>query len=428
MSAPASVLLWGGRGSGKSGFVGALWHAGGAQDDAGGRWCISPGDLHDEYTKNYLIDAYAMLRDGRRRATMPAAEYPHLRMTARRWIGGSPRAALELAFRDPAGEYADDPLRARQQGGPLLDDIVGAAGVIWLFDCMAESRPRLDQVIRQIGSLRERTGGRPVTTPVAFCISRIDLLGDDARGWVQRQPEAAVRETLGPDVMAQLESVFPKRRFFAISSLGSTPGAVDPVGLNDVLDWIHANRRRDRLFLFGRRWARHAAIAAGVLFALWLGARSVDQYLYGESAQERQRQVQQALGELELAGRLHAQGDSDSAFIVLRGTELPSRHDRAVEIDTLLAFIAHRLGAERTLGGADADTLLDIAIDRSARAAEQIRDPEALARVRFVHAEACMLRQCDARTIRDDLEYVRENSRSPRLVEQARDRLAGLER
>jgi hypothetical protein len=121
MSAPASVLLWGGRGAGKSGFVGALWHAGGAHDDAGGRWCISPGDLHDEYTKDYLIDAYAMLRDRRRRATMPAPEYPHLRMTARRWIGGSPRAALELAFRDPAGEYAEDPLRARQQGGALLD-------------------------------------------------------------------------------------------------------------------------------------------------------------------------------------------------------------------------------------------------------------------------------------------------------------------
>jgi hypothetical protein len=39
-----------------------------------------------------------------------------------------------------------------------------------------------------------------------------------------------------------------------------------------------------------------------------------------------------------------------------------------------------------------------------------------------------MLRQCDAQTIRDDLEYVQENSRSPRLVEQARDRLAGMNR
>jgi hypothetical protein len=428
MSAPASVLLWGGRGAGKSGFVGALWHAGGAHDDAGGRWCISPGDLHDEYTKDYLIDAYAMLRDRRRRATMPAPEYPHLRMTARRWIGGSPRAALELAFRDPAGEYAEDPLRARQQGGALLDDIVGAAGVVWLFDCMAESRPRLDQVIRQIGSLRERTGGRAVTTPVAFCISRIDLLGEDARTWIQRQPEAAVRETLGPDVMAQLESVFPKRRYFAISSLGSTPGTVEPIGLNDVLDWIHANRRRDRVVLFGRRWARHLAIAAGVVFALWLGARSVDQYLYGESAQERQRQEQQALGDLELAGRLHAEGDSDSALAVLRNTELSSRHERAVELDTLLAFIAHQVGAERALAGTNADSLLDTAIDRAARAAERIRDPEALARVRFVRAEACMLRQCDAQTIRDDLEYVQENSRSPRLVEQARDRLAGMNR
>jgi hypothetical protein len=267
-----------------------------------------------------------------------------------------------------------------------------------------------------------------VSTPVAFCISRIDLLGDDARAWVQAQPEAAVRETLGPDVMAQLESAFPRRRFFAISSRGSTEGSVDPVGLNDVLDWIHANRRRERVFLFARRWARHIAIAAGVMLALYLGARSVDQYLYGETAQERQRQEQRALGALELAGRLHAQGETDSAFTVLRAAELPARHDRAVEIDTLLAFIAHQLGAARMLEGAPGDSLLSIAIRRSEHAADRLRDPEAIARVRFVHAEACMLMRCGARTIRDDLEFVRENSRNPRLVEQARERLAGMDR
>jgi hypothetical protein len=428
MSETAPVLLWGGRGSGKSGFVGALWHAGGAQDDTAGRWCISPGDLHDEHTKNYLIDAYTMLRDERRRATMPSAEYPVLRMTARRWIGGSPRASLELAFRDPAGEYADDPVRARQQGAPLLDDMVGADGVIWLFDCMAESRPRLDQIIRQIGSLRERTGGRAITTPVAFCISRIDLLGDEPRAWVQSQPEAAVRETLGADVMAQLESAFPRRRFFAISSRGLKPGTVEPIGLNDVLSWIHANRRRSMLLGAGRRWRRPIAIAAAALLALWFGARSVDQYLYGEDAQERQRTEQRALGELELAGRLHAQGDSDSAFAVLRHTALSPRHERAIELDTLLAFIAHQLGAARMLSGESADSLLDIAVHRSERAADRIRDTEALARVRFVHAEACMLQRCGSRVIREDLEFVRENSRNPRLVAQARERLAGLER
>jgi hypothetical protein len=39
-----------------------------------------------------------------------------------------------------------------------------------------------------------------------------------------------------------------------------------------------------------------------------------------------------------------------------------------------------------------------------------------------------MLMRCGARTIRDDLEFVRENSRNPRLVEQARERLAGMDR
>jgi hypothetical protein len=426
MKSTAAVLLWGGRGSGKSGFVGALWHAGGTHDDAAGRWCISPGDLHDDHTKDYLIDAHTMLRDGLRRATMPAADYPYLRMTARKWVNGTPRASLELAFKDPAGEYADDPVRARQHGAPLLDDMIGAAGVIWLFDCLAESRPRIDQIIRQIGSLRERTGGKAVATPVAFCVSRIDLLGEDARTWVERQPEAALRETLGPDVMAQLESAFPRRRFFAISSKGSTAGTVEPVGLNAVLNWMHANARRERATHFGRRWARHGAIAAGVAVALWLGARAVASYQ--NSDVESQLAEQAALGRLELAGLLHAQGESDSAFVVLSAARLPARHARAVEIDTLLAFVAHQLAAARIVAGSSADSLLDITIERTERAAEVLRDPEALARTRFVHAEACMLKRCGTRTIREDLEFVRENSRQPALVEQARQRLAGIDR
>src|SRR3990172_9379623 len=100
-----SVLLWGGKGSGKSGFMGALWQAGGVAPD-GARWCISPGDIHDTLTKDYLIDAYTTLREGQRHATMPSSEYPDLRMTARRWVAGSPRAELDLTFTEPAGEYA----------------------------------------------------------------------------------------------------------------------------------------------------------------------------------------------------------------------------------------------------------------------------------------------------------------------------------
>jgi len=425
---PIPVLLWGGKGSGKSGLLGALWQAGGSEDTSAGRWSIAPGDIDDALTKNYLIDAYTMLREGQRQATMPAAEYPALRLTARRWVAGNPRASLELVFTDPAGEYADDPLRARQQGAPLLDRMMNAGGVIWLFDAMADSRPHLDQVVRQIGTLRQRTGGSAVRTPVAFCLSRIDLIADEqARAHVRRDAEGALHAVLGNDIMAQLKGAFPRYRCFAISSRGFAPGQVDPVGLNDVLDWVHANQRTARLAAFGRRWYRAAVLAVAVLVAGWLGVRYARDYFYGEGAVERRRVEQQELGKLELGGRLYAEGQQDSALKVLLGVSLPARHRRTVELDTLLSLAAHQLGATRMLsgGGEAADSLLRLAVEHSRRAGRELDDRVAAARFRFIHAEACLLTRCDESDIRADLQYVEEHTSDPQLRQLARDRLAG---
>jgi hypothetical protein len=407
-------------------LLGALWQAGGVAGDGSGRWCISPGDIHDAVTKNYLIDAYTMLREGQRRATMPSSEYPDLKLTARRWVAGSPRAALDLAFTDPAGEYADDPLRARQQGSQLLDQMMTAGGVVWLFDAMAESRPHLDQVVRQIGTLRQRTGGSALRTPVAFCLSRIDLIADEqARTHVRRDAEGALHAVLGEDIMAQLEGAFPRHRCFAISSRGFTPGKVDPVGLNEVLDWVHANQRAARLARFARRWYRTAAITAVVLLLAWLGARYVRNYFYGAAAAERRQAEQRELGRLELGGRLYAEGKPDSAVTVLKGVVLPARHKRLLERDTLLALAAHQLGATRALSDGEAsDSALWLAAEYSQRAARALRQEAARARFRFIHAEACMLTRCGGRTVNEDLEYVVEHTSDPQLRREARDRLA----
>jgi hypothetical protein len=113
---------------------------------------------------------------------------------------------------------------------------------------------------------------------------------------------------------------------------------------------------------------------------------------------------------------------------VLRSTALPARHPRALELDTLLAFVAHHIGSARILSGKDADSLVGLALDRAERAAGQLRDPAAVARVRYVHAEACMLQGCSARRIRDDLEFVIANSQDRRLVSEARKHLNALKK
>jgi hypothetical protein len=252
-------------------------------------------------------------------------------------------------------------------------------------------------------------------------------VGDDVRDWLERNPEAALRETLGEDVLAQLEAAFPNRRYFAISSKGFAAGTVEPVGLNDVLSWIYANQRRERAVAVGRRWLRPGAVAAVLLLLVWAVARAAHNYRTGPEALERQAAVQQALGQLELGGRLYAQGDHDSALAVLRETELPRDHERAVELDTLLAYVAHHVGSARILSGGSADSLLDIVLTRAARAARALRDnAEAAARVRHVQAEACMLRACDRSEIRNALEFVAANAGDPRLIGQARERLREL--
>jgi len=281
--------------------------------------------------------------------------------------------------------------------------------------------------VRQIGTLRQRTGGSAVRTPVAFCLSRIDLIADEqARAHVRRDPTAALHGVLGDDIMAQLEGAFPRHRCFAISSRGCTPGQVDPVGLNEVLDWVHANQRTARLAEFARRWYRTAAVVAAVLLVGWLGARIVSDYFFGAAAAERRQAEQRELGRLELGGRLYADGQQDSAVTVLLSVSLPARHKRAIERDTLLALAAHQLGAMRLLsgGGEPADSLLRLAAEHSQRAARTLRQDAARARFRFIHAEVCMLTRCGNRTVSEDLEFVVAKTSDPQLRRVAQERLA----
>jgi hypothetical protein len=291
---------------------------------------------------------------------------------------------------------------------------------------MAESRPHLDQVVRQIGTLRQRTGGGALRTPVAFCLSRIDLISDaQAREHVGRDPEGALQGVLGPDIMAQLESAFPRHRSFAISSRGYSPGKVEPVGLNEVLDWIHANQRSARVVGFAKRWYRTAAIAAVALVVGLLGLRALTDYLYGEAAAERRQAEQLELGRLELAGRFYAEGRHDSALAVLRQVSLPARHKRGVERDTLLALAAHQLGTTRLLaGGEHADSLLWLAAEHADKAFRALRSDAAKARFRFIHAEACLVTRCGGRTVNEDLEFVVENTSDPQLRRLAQERLS----
>jgi hypothetical protein len=428
----AAVVLWGAKSSGKSGFLGALWHV--DEEAAAGDtlWAISPGDVADAYSSDYLRNARSDLLAGRRNATAPDAESRAVRVTARRWHAGNPVAELPLAFRDPAGEFADDALRARATAGVLLDDMLRAAGIIWLFDGASGTPPRLAEIARHIGTVREKNGGRPVTTPVAFCVSKIDQLPPDERAAAQANPRAAAIRAASPEVVELLETTFLNRRYFAISSKGDTPDKIRPIGENAVLDWINGEYRRRQTRSFVAAHKRRIAYAVLGVVALLLLTGGVLWYREGPPAQRRALAEQRLLSRLELAGGAYADGAMDSVVALLQSPELGRRHPRRVEWDTLLAFASYHAGFARKLsgrGGATADSakaLIATALDRSSRTMKDV-DDQAAARLRLVHAEACISQGCSERSIRSDLQYVIDTSRDRNLVRTAKERLAAVQ-
>ncbi len=429
----AAVVLWGAKSSGKSGFLGAMWHIDEDVSEEGTSWAISPGDVADAYSSDYLRIARADLAAGRRNATPPDAESQSVRVTARRWHQGHPVAALPLAFRDPAGEFADDAVRARNSASILLDDMLRAAGVIWLFDGASGTPPKLAEIARHIGTVREKNGGQPVTTPVAFCVSKIDQLPAAERQHALADPKQAVIRAASPEVIELLETTFINRRYFAISSRGDEPGRINPIGQNAVLDWVNGEYRKLQTGAFVATHRNRLALMAAGVVALVIVAGLMNWYFRGAPARERAIVEQQLLGRLELAGQAYTVGAMDSVVSLLQPPELPRRHPRRIEWDTLLAFASYDAGFSRKLSGDDGETadsaksLIALALERTAAAIGKVKDADAAARVRFKHAEACISTGCGDRRIRKDLEFVIENAKDSRLVSNAKERLAAVQ-
>ena len=429
MSTPsdARFLLWGGRGSGKSGFLGALWHVDEATPQGEDCWAISPQDIEDDYSAAYLQSARQDLLTRTRRATHPLSEYQVVRVTARKWRNRSPVAAVPLAFRDPAGEFAEDVARAEATAGQLLDDMVNAAGIIWLFEAGAGAPPELAEIVRHIGVLRQRNGGRPIRTPVALCASKIDLLPEDGKKAALRDPRSAVMDVASPVIVDQLVGTFVNHRFFAFTSRGSLEDEIRPEGIAEILDWAYAEHRKRRFGAALRAHWRRAAklVLAGLALLLLLG--TIRWYVSGPPAEARRATERETLGRLELARQLYREGHMDSVLAVLHPPELRDSHPERLDWDTLTAFAAYQAGFAARLAGHDADSLLELAIARTEQALERVQDAAVQARIRYRHAEACISRKCPGRSIRQDLQFVLDHAGDEALRRAARDRLSALE-
>ena len=419
---PRPLLLWGSKSSGKTGVLGALYDL--AQTTSPeGVWSLSPGDA-DPLTTEYLIQARNALLERMSRPTHPRPDYPELELTVRKRVGLTTVASLPLTFVDPAGELADEAARLLGSGGWLVDRMISASGVVWLFDASV-SKVDVETVLRSLSILTGRTEGR-VQTPIALCLSKIDLLGPERMQKAIADPRAALAEHLGEDAFDLFRCVFANREHFAISSAGTQPGRIQPIGLNEVCDWLNgADRQMSRAALVQSAKGRGAKVAAVllVLAAAAFGVRMGVGRLASASAQRNE----QRLVRLEQAGRLYNQGQRDTVIELLRSDQLATDHERAIEWDTLLAFAARDAGMHARENGESADSLLRLALDRSARslATSRLNEP-ANARVRLAHAQACAALRCGADAIRTDIDYVIRHTKDAELKRKARELLRSI--
>jgi hypothetical protein len=143
-------------------------------------------------------------------------------------------------------------------------------------------------ILEQLVALVEAGRAPQLDLPVAICLSKIDCLSDERRQAALSNPTQALLDHLGATSLTWFEAVCPTLRCFALSSAGTTPDKVRPIGLNDVLDWLEEQRGRrvravqsaafrGRTVDFMKRWggrvARGIAVVVILAGAAYGGAR-----------------------------------------------------------------------------------------------------------------------------------------------------------
>jgi hypothetical protein len=427
-------FLWGAPNAGKSGFIGGLYGLSRAAD--GERWTAHPKDCDDPHTQEIVLRAYEELRHRKNTKTgVRDVPYRPLKLTLRKMRGAREVGALRVALVDPAGEFSTDPTyRASSAGRALYREVATSHGVLWLFEATPDGAPAtLDRllILEQLIALLEAGGATQLTVPVALCLSKIDCLSEERRQAVLADPTRALLDHLGATSLTWFEAVCPTLRCFAVSSAGTVADKVRPLGVNEVLDWLEAERARlvrdakvaatvagvrAKVSDLVRRWSG-PALRATVVLALATGAA------YGGT---------KLLPAASPAGTTTATGDAtrvrrptpDSARsaagdVVRRPTgrgsdrrapdrrNVPGRFDAQLESEGLLS--AWRAALRRQADGDEAGPLLADVRDRATRLIDHAPPgSETVVPARLVRARACLLADidCDPAMIREDLTWV----------------------
>jgi hypothetical protein len=239
-----TLHLWGAPAAGKTGLLGALYATSKSREPD--RWEAHPKDCRDAYTQEQLLDAYEQLLDRAIVKTDVRKDgYRPIEFLLRQYRRGAATGdTLRLSIVDPAGEYSTrTELGLTEHGRSLFSRVAHGGGLLWLFSAAPDGAPAtLDRlvVLRHLVALLEASGRAQLGIPVGLCLSKVDALPPDRREAALADPRAALLAHLGPTTFTWFEAACPRLRCFAMSSAGTEPGRVRPVGLLPTLSWFAA--------------------------------------------------------------------------------------------------------------------------------------------------------------------------------------------
>src|SRR5438093_581874 len=238
-----TVALWGNRGSGKSGVIGALRSE--SAKTVGERWAVDLEGAHNDVVE--LTDSASLalrLRDVKETAIHRPDRA--VALLAKRYAGARATDAIEIAALDPRGTIAEHPAAADARD--VVRALATADGILWLIDVKpvsdAQRAHDRDLLLQQVVAILAATGGEQVHIPVAFAISKIDRLPAAVMRSALDAPEEMLRSRLGDAALGWLVAACPRLRCFAFPSSGTVRNAARPIGLAPIFDWFAAEWRR----------------------------------------------------------------------------------------------------------------------------------------------------------------------------------------
>lgn len=460
------VTLLGERGSGKSGFVGALRIEG--WKTAGDRWVMDLQSV-DQTVAAFAESASLALRLREVKETSVRRPDRAVSIPLHRVGDGHRTNAMRLAVVDPLGREPRDTGQLVDAGpSPAAADVFRDAseseGVIWLFDAPQPGKSgqaERERLLRRFVALVEASAAGQLTIPVAICLTKIDRYPQARMQEMLAAPDAALREHLGADLFDQLPRVFPNLRCFALTASGTVRNVARPVGLTEVLDWFSAEwrrkaRRTSAEMARVRRSERFARVrgmlprwltVGAVVLALGAGAGAVwgaTRALTGrrvwstssgaaepgtrparerQTAPRQQRTRQPAAptppvtdtsdARVSDAATAFQQGDVRRTLTLLNDLRLPDTHPRRALADSLLTVAALR-GAQEVLGGGSVPgdsrvPLLPLVLSGTTAAIQH--EPPAsfnLAPLYLARASVCIgsTQSCSELQVREDLAWV----------------------